>query len=342
MTKKNIGRLIFYPLLVLIFLYLFFSFQNIIKLMQGDIGRPKKSDVVDLHNFSGDPVIKNNLKKTVNILAKEIGSRDYLDTASLNKAADYISKEFSSYGYDVSYQTYSVNSIEYKNIHIEIKGGKVSEEVIVIGAHYDTVTGTPGADDNASGVAVLLELARLLADKKFDKTIQFVAFTLEEPPFFRTKNMGSYKYAEKLKQAGRNVQGMICLESIGYYLDNPKSQFFPFSFFKWIYPEKGDFLMFVSNLGSRGFMKYIQKGFKNGTDLPYETISATSFVPGVDFSDHRSFWKHGFDAIMLTDTAFYRNPHYHTAGDTPDTLDYERMAEVVAGLKRAVEGLAGI
>jgi Zn-dependent M28 family amino/carboxypeptidase len=284
--------------------------------------------------------IRDNLKKSVNKLAREIGSRGYLETEALKRAAGFIEEELKSYGYDVLYQPFTVDNTEYKNIYVEIKGSKEPEKVIVVGAHYDTVLGTPGADDNASGVAVLLELARLLTNIRPDNTIQFVAFTIEEPPFYRTKNMGSYKYAGKLKKEGRDVEGMICLESIGYYAESRGSQFFPFSFFKWIYPDRGDFLMFVSNLGSRGFMKRVQNGFKKGSRLPSETITASSFVPGVDFSDHWSFWKHGFDAVMLTDTAFYRNANYHAASDTPETLDYERMAEVVLGLKTAVEELA--
>jgi hypothetical protein len=344
MTKKNIGRLILYPIIIISTIYLYISFQNTADLIihkKGMQKKAQKSDMKETIPMTPSSIIQDNLKKTIHKLAVEIGPRSYLDRIALDNAAEYISNELLSYGYEVSFQPYRVNDVDYKNICVEIKGSKEPKQIIVVGAHYDTVIGTPGADDNASGVAVLLELARLFADKKPDITVQFVAFTLEEPPFFRTKNMGSYKYAEKLKQAGRNIKGMICLESIGYYIDAPKSQFFPFSFFKWIYPDKGDFLMFVGNLGSRGFMKQVQEGFKKGTQFPYETITATSFVPGVDFSDHWSFWKHGFDAIMLTDTAFYRNANYHTAGDTPDTLDYRRIAEVVLGLKTAVEEMAG-
>lgn len=341
MKKKNIGRLVFYPLFISLILYIYISQQNVLGLMQRDAGSQRPHVEMPPLKIGKEAMeVRDNLKKSVHKLAGEIGSRGYLETEALAKAADHISKTLSSYGYDVLYQPFTVDNTEYKNIHVEIEGSKEPEKVIVVGAHYDTVLGTPGADDNASGVAVLLELARLLTKIRPDKTIQFVAFTIEEPPFYRTRNMGSYKYAEKLKKEGRKVEGMICLESIGYYDEREKSQFFPFSFFKWIYPDKGNFLMFVSNLGSRGFMKHVQEGFKKGTRLPYETISATSFVPGVDFSDHWSFWKHGYDAIMLTDTAFYRNANYHTARDTPETLDYERMAEVVLGLKAAVENIA--
>ncbi len=210
----------------------------------------------------------------------------------------------------------------------------------MIGAHYDTVTGTPGADDNASGIAGLLELARLLNNQSFDKTVRFVAFALEEPPLFRSKFMGSYVYAQSLKKKGEDIKGMICLEMIGYFTDKPESQFFPLSFFRWIFPNKGNFIIFVSNLQSKFFLNRVKSGFKKGADLPVESLSTQSIVPGIDFSDHRSFWKFGYNALMVTDTAFYRNPNYHGIGDVPETLDYARMAEVVLGLKSATEELA--
>ncbi len=285
--------------------------------------------------------IQNNLKRTVNVLADEIGSRGYLQTDALKKTIDYITSELSRYGYTVSYQPYEVEGRIYKNIFVEIKGRKTPEKILVLGAHYDTVTGTPGADDNASGIAVLLELARLLSDKSFDKTIQFVAFTLEEPPFFRSKFMGSYVYAKELKKKGKDLEGMLCLEMIGYFTDEPDSQFFPLPFFRWLYPNRGNFITLVGNISSKKFLTHAKSGFKKGTSLPVESLSTFSIIPGVDFSDHRSFWKFGYNALMLTDTAFYRNPNYHGMGDTPETLDYERMAEVALGLKSAIEGLAG-
>lgn len=284
--------------------------------------------------------IQDNLKKTVTTLSGEIGSRGYLQTDALEKSIDYITSELKSYGYSISVQSYELEGITYKNISAEIRGKKTPEKILVIGAHYDTVTGTPGADDNASGIAGLLELARLLNGRSFDSTVQFVAFTLEEPPFFRSKFMGSYVYAQALKERGEDVEGMVCLEMIGYFTDKPDSQFFPLSFFRWIFPNKGNFIMLVSNLQSRVFLNRVKDGFKKGTDLPLESISTLSVVPGIDFSDHRSFWKFGYDAIMVTDTAFYRNPNYHAAGDLPETLDYARMAEVVIGLKSATEKLA--
>ncbi len=284
---------------------------------------------------------QNNLEKTVNFLAKEIGSRGYFQIDALTKTADYIKSVLRSYGYTVLIQPYKAEGNIYENIFIEKIGSKSPEKILVIGAHYDTVAGTPGADDNASGVAALLELARLHKEESLDKTLQFVAFALEEPPFFRSKFMGSYVYAKNLSKEGKIIDGMICLESIGYFTDKPDSQLFPLPFFRFMYPTTGNFIAFVSNFHSKSFLNRAKTAFKNGTDLPVESISAFSLIPGIDFSDHRSFWKFGYNAFMVTDTAFYRNTQYHGAGDIPETLDYERMAKVVLGLKSAIEELAG-
>lgn len=284
--------------------------------------------------------IMDNLKRTVTFLAGHVGSRGYTQIDALNRSADYIASEFSMYGYNISEQTYKVNGTVYKNVHVEKRGNKMPDKIIVIGAHYDTVSGTPGADDNASGVAGLLELARLLVREPLVKTVHFVAFSLEEPPFFRSKSMGSYVYAKGLKKKGRDVEGMVCLESIGYFIDGPDTQLFPLPFFRFMYPDTGNFITFVSNYQSKDFLKRAKRAFKKGTDLPVESISTFSFIPGVDFSDHRSFWKFGYDAFMVTDTAFYRNPNYHESGDVPETLDYARMAEVILGLESAIKELA--
>ncbi len=286
--------------------------------------------------------IQNNLQKTVSKLAGEIGSRGYLQLQSLQRAADHITSELAGYGYDVSLQNFEFDRNTYTNIIAEIPGKKTPEKVLIIGAHYDTVTGTPGADDNASGIAALLELARLLSDSSSNKSVRFVAFALEEPPVFRSRFMGSYIYAESLKQKEEDVEGMICLEMIGYFTDRPESQLFPLSFFRWLFPDTGNFITLISDFRSRGFLKQVERTFRKGSDLPVESMATFSFIPGVDFSDHRSFWEFGYDAIMVTDTAFYRNPNYHAHGDTPETLDYKRMTDVVLGLKSSIGGLAGL
>jgi len=290
-----------------------------------------------MHKVSSSIEIQNNLKKTVRVLAKDIGPRSYLQIESLEKTADYITSELRGYGYDVSIQSYRAEGRVYKNLIAEVKRIKTWGRVLLIGAHYDTVTVTPGADDNASGIAGLLELARLLRNHSFEKTVQFVAFALEEPPFFKTKLMGSYVYARSLKEKNITLDGMLCLEMTGYFSEERESQHFPLPFFKWFYPDKGNFIALVSNLQSKRFLLKVKDAFKRGTNLPLESISTFSIVPGVDFSDHWSFWKFDYPALMVTDTGFYRNPNYHSIGDTPETLNYEYMAEVVLGLKSVIE-----
>lgn len=285
--------------------------------------------------------IHANLKKSVHHLSSLIGSRAYLEMKSLERTANYITEELRGYGYEVLFQPYEFEGRIYKNIIVEIKGKKTPEKIIIVGAHYDTVIGTPGADDNASGVAGMLELARLLYNRNLDKTVRFVAFTLEEPPLFRSKYMGSYVYAKSIKNKKEYVEGMIALEMIGYFKDAPKSQSFPLPFFSWFYPEKANFIALVGNLFSNRFISKVKAGFKKGTELPVESLSSISLVPGVDFSDHRSFWRFGYKALMVTDTSFYRNFNYHGISDREETLDYERMAEVVLGLKSAIEELGG-
>lgn len=285
--------------------------------------------------------VEDNLKRSVYALSGEIGPRGYLQIEALNRAEEFIVSKFRRYGYTVSFQSYEADGRIYRNIYVENRGRLIPERILVIGAHYDTVMGTPGADDNASGIAGMLELARLFSEKSCDHTIQFVAFSLEEPPFFYTKKMGSYQYAKALHDSGKDLIGMICLESIGYFTDTRESQFFPTPIFKLFYPDRGNFITLVSNLHSKGFLNQVKDAFGKGTNLPVESLSTFSIIPGIDFSDHRSFWKFGYNAVMVTDTAFYRNPNYHGKGDTPETLDYRCMAEVVQGIKSAIGELAG-
>lgn len=281
--------------------------------------------------------IRQNLIATVHYLAHDIGPRSYRHIDQLNRTADYIESRFRSFGLATERQPFTYNGHTYYNIIAEVKGSAASAGgILVIGAHYDTVAGTPGADDNASGVAGLLELARLTAHSPLSRTVRFVAFTLEEPPTFMTSRMGSYVYAKSLKEKNVHVYGMISLEMLGYYCDGKGCQYYPLPPFKWIYPDRGNFIAFVSNLSSKAFTGKLKKAFTSVSSLPIESLSAPSAIPGVDFSDHRSFWKFGYSALMITDTAFYRNPNYHGPGDTEATLDYDRMAELVKGLYAAL------
>jgi Zn-dependent M28 family amino/carboxypeptidase len=279
----------------------------------------------------------SSLLQDVTVLAREIGVRSYRDRDRLQKAADYISLRLASFGYAVARQSFQFRGNTYDNLIAELRGSTSPEKILVIGAHYDTVRTTPGADDNASGVAGLLGLAQTLAESRPEKTVRFVAFALEEPPVYRTRNMGSYHYARSLKEDRDDVEGMICLEMIGYFRGGKGSQHYPFPFMNRIYPRTGNYISMVGNMRSRGFTRKIAEEFRKASDLPVVTLNAPPIVIGIDFSDHWSFGKFGYRALMVTDTSFYRNPHYHAPSDTPETLDYERMAEVVSGLRAAVE-----
>lgn len=282
------------------------------------------------------------LRTVVTMLAQEVGARSYHDIDRLQRSAEFISEQFNSFGYRASKQPFLFKGNIYNNVIAELPGHASPEKILVIGAHYDTVWKTPGADDNASGVAGLLSMAKALAETRPAKTIRFAAFACEEPPAYRTRNMGSYHYAKSLNEAGERVGGMICLEMIGYFNDAPGSQQYPLPFFKLRYPSKGNYISMVGNMRSRAFTRSIAAAFRRAVDLPVVILNAPAIVIGIDFSDHWSFNRFRYNALMVTDTAFYRNPHYHAATDTPETLDYERMAKVVEGLRAAVEEWGGM
>ncbi len=281
------------------------------------------------------------LKAHVVKLAVEIGPRDIFqnNNHNLKKSLEYISGEFRNYGYKVEYQEYTVDGMIAKNIIAVKPGVSAPLETIIIGAHYDSYN-NPGADDNASGVAGVLELAKRLAKKPLARTVKFIAFTNEEPPFFHTPDMGSMVYAKAAAERNEDIKGVVILEMIGYYSEQPFSQEYP-PLIGFIHPNKGNFIAQISNLSSRKLARNIDSVFKNNSGLPIETIILPSIVPGVDWSDHRSFWQHGYPAVMFTDTAFYRNPNYHRPTDLPETLNYDYMAELINGLEPALIELAG-
>jgi len=280
-----------------------------------------------------------NLLSTVRYLSEEIGERSYRDLPKLNKTADYIENSLHSSGCLVSRQAFTYGGRTYYNVVGEVKGTHPDKkEMLIIGAHYDTAVGTPGADDNASGIAGLLELARLTALGPADRTIRFVAFSLEEPPVFGTQDMGSYVYAEQTAQEGVKVYGMISLEMIGYFCEEKDCQAYPPGV-GWLFPDQGNFVSFVGNLLSRSFTRKVKKSFATSSNFPVETLNTFSSMTGVDFSDHRNFWKFGFDAFMITDTAFNRNRNYHEPEDTWEKLDFTRMNQMITGLYRAMRSL---
>lgn len=289
--------------------------------------------------FSPDEVaeITTRARVIVETLARQFPSRNGLYPGNLARAASFIEQEFNARGFKVESQAYATSTARVKNLIVEQQGRNPSKPCIIIGAHYDTVVNSPGADDNASGVAGLLELARLLLDYPNERTLQFVAFTLEEPPYFYTRQMGSWMYAKRLKLDRRRVQLMLSLEMIGYAGENLK-QSYPFPLLRRLrgYPSNGNFIGIVGNIRTRKLVKIVQQAMRDGCNIAVESLSAPGFLPPLFFSDHSSFWKFGFPAVMITDTAFLRNPNYHLPTDTDDTLNYGFLTEVIKGLYNAV------
>lgn len=290
--------------------------------------KPKKTTLVIPDIFT------QNLIQHVKQLSVTNHPRNYLHLDNLNATADYIKQHMQSYSHDVSEQIFTIDNIKYRNI-ISHFGPKKGARII-IGAHYDSCCQTQGADDNASGIAGLLELARLLKENPPNTPIELIAYSLEEPPFFRTNDMGSAIHAQSV--AGQPIKLMISLEMIGYFSDKPNSQQFPFKLMQKLYSDKGNFIAIISNMDNRKTTATIKSYMLGATDLPVYSLNAPSFITGVDFSDHRNYWKHDIPAVMITDTSFYRNVHYHEAnGDSWEDLDYNRMAKVIQGVYSTVQ-----
>lgn len=284
-----------------------------------------------------DDKLVDRLRAHVETLAGEIGERNMWHPQALQQAADYIENVWRHQGYAVSRYDYKTRGESAANLEITHKGE--SEEIVLVGAHYDSVIGSPGANDNGSGVATMLELSRYLAREPSKRTVRFVAFVNEEPPFFKTSTMGSRVYTRMVRARGDRIRAMLCLETIGFYSDAPNSQHYP-PLFNLFYPDKANFIGFVSNFHSRALLKETVAAFRAASDFPIEHIATFGWVPGVDWSDHWSFWRAGIPAIMITDTALYRYPYYHMAQDTPDKVNYRRLADLMEGLLAVVNAIA--
>jgi Zn-dependent M28 family amino/carboxypeptidase len=284
----------------------------------------------------GNADLPMRLRTHVETLVHDFHPRDHANLTRLDQTSEYIRKQLIVATPNVEFQTYDVSGKPYRNVVARL--GPDTADIIVIGAHYDVFDKLPGADDNASGVAGLIELAHALRDAKLTQRVELVAYTLEEPPYFRTSNMGSAVHARSLKAANKRVSLMLSLECIGYFSDKPDSQDLPSPLMKLMYPTTGNFIALVGHYRDGALSKRVKEVMANATVLPVYSINAPAIVAGIDFSDHLNYWNEGFVGMMVTDTAFMRNKNYHTANDTPEKLDYKRMAlvmEAVAAVVRA-------
>lgn len=291
---------------------------------------------------SGRPgsVDADRLAQHVRCLSVGIGSRSVYEYHKIEETKKYLCSSLEGMGYRPQLQDYEYRGRIYSNIIVSLQGRKEPGETVIIGAHYDTVRGTPGADDNASAVALLLEICRGMKDDAPSRTLKMIFFVLEEPPAYNTKVMGSYIYAKAAKARGEDIRAMISLEMLGYFGDQKGGQAYPLPLMNLIYPSTPDFVALIGDLQSRDLVSRIKDSLEKGSDIPVETLSTTRLVPGGSLSDHRSFWKMGYPAVMITDTAFYRNPCYHGSGDTIETLDFQKMLSLLGGLIQVARDLA--
>jgi hypothetical protein len=291
--------------------------------------------------------LAGQLESHVKALSEDIGERNLFRTGSMGLTVNWISDQFKQIGYKPEKHNYELKGRQRfyddgksTNIIVEVQGNENPGHIVVIGAHYDSVSRSPGANDNASGVAVLLSLASYFYENPQNKTVRFVAFANEEPPFFKTRDMGSYAYAERSRNLGEEITAMIALDGLGYYSDEPGSQTYPFPGIGLVYPKTANYIGFVTRFGDMNLLRKAISAFREEASIPSEAAALPGFIPGVSWSDHWSFWQHDYSALLITDTLLFRDGEYHTSDDTPDRLDYERMARVSAGLRNVVKELS--
>lgn len=285
-----------------------------------------------------EKTLRAELVADVQKIAGDLGERNVPHYPALNAAADFIEQSLAGAGLQPRRDSYDVQGKACHNIEVEIRGA--CPEILLVGAHYDSVFGSPGANDNGSGVAALLALARRFAGQPTGRTLRFVAFVNEEPPYFQTPQMGSLVYAQRCRARRDPIEAMISLETIGYFSDAPKSQVYPAPGLGAFYPTTGNFIGFVGNVPSRALVRRAMKIFRAEAKLPSEGAALPAVIPGIGWSDQWAFWQNGYPGIMVTDTAPFRYPHYHAATDTPDKLDYDRFALVVSGMQKVIADLA--
>jgi Zn-dependent M28 family amino/carboxypeptidase len=289
--------------------------------------------------------IEGKLRLHVDRLAGLIGPRHLARPKTIEATIGYIEGQWTEMGYENTRERYDALGDQATNLIVEQQGTNRADEIILLGAHYDTVYSTPGADDNASAVAVLLEVSRLLREHTGKRTIRYVAFACEEPPYFNVDAMGSQYHARQSRLRGDRIVGMLCLEMVGYYSNADDSQSIPPlipRLLRRFFPRRGDFLAAVGNLASWKLCWQFRRGFKRGAkSMPLFSICLPEKINEIRLSDNSSFWDQGYPALMLTDTSFLRNPNYHQATDTPETLDYVKMTEVSIGVASAISWLVG-
>ncbi len=288
--------------------------------------------------------LADRLESHVRALAEDIGPRNALFRRNYAAAAEYIMQEFERTGKAVETHVFEFNlggsPGTGANLILEVPGGELADEIIIIGGHYDTCSTGPGANDNASGVATLIELSRIFARLKPARTIRFVAFANEEPPCFQSDAMGSLAYARQCRERNENIVAMLAIETIGCYSDARDSQQYPIAPLSFVYPDQGNFIAFVGNFGSRKLVREAIATFRTHTAFPSEGAALPGWIEGVGWSDHWAFWQCGYPGVMITDTAPFRYPHYHTLSDTPEKLDYARMARITQGLHEVISHLS--
>lgn len=306
---------------------IFFLFVGLLVVGSFVLGFIKKNKPVQTSKIPADTIL---VKEHLVALTKTPQFRNYKNIDQLNTVAAYIYENLNTYSDSTRYQAYKVDGKIYKNVISSF--GTENKKRIIIGAHYDVCGEQEGADDNATGVTALLELARMLRGQKLNYRIDLVAYTLEEPPYFRTENMGSYIHAKYLKDNNIEVYGMASVEMIGYFKDDKGSQSYPLGILSWIYGNKGDYITLVKKMDAGAFAGNFTEIFLEANQLKTKTFIAPKFLTGTDYSDHLNYWKFGYSAMMITDTSFFRNKNYHQVTDTLETLDLKRMANVIDGI----------
>jgi hypothetical protein len=283
--------------------------------------------------------LKSRLENGVRMLSETIGERNVQHLENLRRTESFLTQSLVASGYSVARQTYKTWDQEVANLEVERLGQKWPEQILIVGAHYDSFFGTVGANDNASGTAVLLAMADALSRKTLDRTVRFVFFVNEEPPHFQTEKMGSVVYAKRCKERDENIIGAIALDGVGYYSDEANSQHYPFPF-SLMYPSTGNFVAVVGDTSSSALTNQVVQAFRKHTKFPSEGAAIPAFVQGAGWSDHWSFWQQGYQGVMITDTLPFRYAHYHKTTDTSDQLNYEKMARVTEGIVAVIEELA--